>query len=109
MADLVIECPPPDGHIEFNTPTTRTEPPTNLRIREFLKKHHVNGVSPNGSNADSGNSSDDQQRQLANQSPPPNCSICLGRVKSKCFTDSCMHQFCFSCLLEWSKVKTIQN
>lgn len=104
MADLVIEYPTPDGHMEFpNAPSSRTEPPTNLRIREFLKKHHEH-CSPNGSTADSGNSSDDQQRQVANHSPPPNCSICLGRVKSKCFTDSCMHQFCFSCLLEWSKV-----
>lgn len=37
-------------------------------------------------------------------SPPPNCAICLGRCKNKCFTDSCMHQFCFKCLCEWSKV-----
>lgn len=104
MAELVIECPTPDGHMEFsNGPSARGDPPTNLRIREFLKKQHGHR-SPAGSAADSENSSDDQQRQMANHSPPPNCSICLGRVKSKCFTDSCMHQFCFSCLLEWSKV-----
>lgn len=103
MAELVIECPTPDGHRDFsNTSSTRNEPQTNLRIREFLKMHHEY-QSPAGS-ADSGNSSDEQQRRLANHSPPPNCSICLGRIKSKCFTDSCMHQFCFSCLLEWSKV-----
>lgn len=101
MAELVIECPAPDGHMDLVN--THAEPQTNSRIREFLKKHHG---SPSGSAVDSGNSSDDQQRQLANQSPPPNCSICLGRVKSKCFTDSCMHQFCFSCLLEWSKVRS---
>nr|XP_017014479.2 E3 ubiquitin-protein ligase Topors [Drosophila takahashii] len=38
-------------------------------------------------------------------SPPPNCAICLSRCKRKCFTDSCMHQFCFKCLCEWSKIK----
>ncbi|XP_037968548.2 E3 ubiquitin-protein ligase Topors [Plutella xylostella] len=38
-------------------------------------------------------------------SPPPNCAICLGTCKNKSFTDSCLHQFCFSCLLTWSKVK----
>uniref|UniRef100_A0A1A9VWE6 RING-type E3 ubiquitin transferase n=1 Tax=Glossina austeni TaxID=7395 RepID=A0A1A9VWE6_GLOAU len=27
------------------------------------------------------------------------------RCKNKCLTDSCMHQFCFKCLCEWSKVK----
>lgn len=37
-------------------------------------------------------------------SPPPNCAICLSRCHRKCFTDSCMHQFCFKCLCEWSKV-----
>ncbi|KAJ8957648.1 hypothetical protein NQ318_017540 [Aromia moschata] len=36
-------------------------------------------------------------------SPPPNCAICLGTCTNKCFSDSCMHQFCFKCLLEWSK------
>ncbi|XP_021936963.1 E3 ubiquitin-protein ligase Topors-like isoform X2 [Zootermopsis nevadensis] len=38
-------------------------------------------------------------------SPEPNCAICLGKSRNKCFTDSCLHQFCFNCLLEWSKVK----
>ena len=39
------------------------------------------------------------------QSPPPKCAICLGKCKNKSFTDSCLHQFCFKCLLEWSKVR----
>ncbi|XP_023706185.1 E3 ubiquitin-protein ligase Topors isoform X2 [Cryptotermes secundus] len=38
-------------------------------------------------------------------SPEPNCAICLGKSQNKSFTDSCLHQFCFNCLLEWSKVK----
>ncbi|KAG5894943.1 hypothetical protein JTB14_023292 [Gonioctena quinquepunctata] len=38
-------------------------------------------------------------------SPPPNCAICLGTFSNKCFSDSCMHEFCFKCLLEWSKIK----
>ncbi|XP_059050996.1 E3 ubiquitin-protein ligase Topors-like [Achroia grisella] len=40
-------------------------------------------------------------------SPPPNCAICLGTCKNKSFTDSCLHQFCFKCLLTWSKVKAV--
>ncbi|XP_066245871.1 uncharacterized protein [Euwallacea similis] len=36
---------------------------------------------------------------------PPNCAICLGGCTNKCFSNSCMHQFCFQCLLEWSKIK----
>ncbi|XP_063226036.1 E3 ubiquitin-protein ligase Topors-like [Bacillus rossius redtenbacheri] len=38
-------------------------------------------------------------------SPDPNCAICLGKLQNTSFTDSCLHQFCFTCLLEWSKVK----
>lgn len=38
-------------------------------------------------------------------SPEPNCSICLGDLQNKSFTDSCFHMFCFVCLKEWSKVK----
>lgn len=38
-------------------------------------------------------------------STPPNCAICLGSCTNKCFSDSCMHQFCFQCLLEWSRIK----
>lgn len=37
-------------------------------------------------------------------SPETNCAICLGKPQNKSFTDSCLHQFCFTCLLEWSKV-----
>lgn len=44
------------------------------------------------------------ERDVSRNSPPPNCAICLGRCKNKCFTDSCLHQFCFKCLCEWSKV-----
>ncbi|GLH12525.1 Protein of unknown function [Gryllus bimaculatus] len=39
------------------------------------------------------------------ESPEPNCAICLGKTENKSFTDSCLHQFCFNCLLKWSKVK----
>lgn len=38
-------------------------------------------------------------------SPDSRCVICLGKLQNKSFTDSCLHQFCFQCLLQWSKVK----
>lgn len=38
-------------------------------------------------------------------SPDNSCAICLSSPENKSFTDSCFHTFCFSCLLEWSKVK----
>lgn len=49
--------------------------------------------------------SDNNERSDA-ASPLPNCSICLGKLVNTSFTDSCLHQFCFTCLLQWSKIKT---
>lgn len=51
-------------------------------------------------------SSDSNDRANNAASPPPNCSICLGKLINTSFTDSCLHQFCFTCLLQWSKIKT---
>ncbi|XP_021193521.3 E3 ubiquitin-protein ligase Topors isoform X1 [Helicoverpa armigera] len=59
-----------------------------------------------GANPSSVKSDDSSPRPDSRSgSPPPNCAICLGTCKNKSFTDSCLHQFCFSCLLTWSKVK----
>lgn len=41
----------------------------------------------------------------AGSSSSERCVICLGKCRNKCYTDSCLHQFCFACLLQWSKVK----
>ncbi|XP_050062684.1 E3 ubiquitin-protein ligase Topors-like [Aphis gossypii] len=35
-------------------------------------------------------------------SPVTNCSICLDGLTNKCYTDSCLHLFCFECLKQWS-------
>lgn len=72
--------------------------------------------SESGDEATEGQSQQQQQQETsssgaehntpaARSSPPPNCAICLSRCRRKCFTDSCMHQFCFKCLCEWSKIK----
>ncbi|XP_054278596.1 E3 ubiquitin-protein ligase Topors-like [Macrosteles quadrilineatus] len=51
------------------------------------------------------NNNDDASSSPGRSSPDANCPICLGKLENKSFTDSCLHQFCFKCLLEWSKVK----
>ncbi|CAH2102223.1 unnamed protein product [Euphydryas editha] len=59
-----------------------------------------------GANPSSIKSDDSSPRQDGGRSsPPPKCAICLGTCRNKSFTDSCLHQFCFKCLLTWSKVK----
>ncbi|KAK3913511.1 E3 ubiquitin-protein ligase Topors [Frankliniella fusca] len=52
-------------------------------------------------------SSDSKEKSSSPNRPssPENCAICLGPLANKSFTNSCCHQFCFVCLLEWSKVK----
>lgn len=47
----------------------------------------------------------DGPTESGRNSPPPKCAICLGKCRQKCYTDSCRHQFCYRCLLEWSKIK----
>lgn len=51
------------------------------------------------------NSADVNERNNRSPSPPPNCSICLGSLINTSFTDSCLHQFCFTCLLQWSTIR----
>lgn len=96
MSDETINFPPTPEHVS-NCPT----PPINTktRIRDFIQKQLMTDV------AISDNEIDGDENQRESGSPPPNCSICLGQINSKCFTDSCLHTFCFSCLLEWSKIK----
>ncbi|XP_043238489.1 E3 ubiquitin-protein ligase Topors-like [Amphibalanus amphitrite] len=40
-------------------------------------------------------------------SPDSACPICLGKLDNKAFSDGCMHQFCFTCIVEWSKVRAV--
>ncbi|XP_063428925.1 clumping factor A-like [Mytilus trossulus] len=59
--------------------------------------------------SDACNSQENQQNKEGGSpsrpTSPENCSICLGDLQNKSFTDSCFHMFCFVCLKEWSKVK----
>ncbi|XP_055688757.1 E3 ubiquitin-protein ligase Topors [Lutzomyia longipalpis] len=82
-SSLGIECPSTPEHLDF--------PPTPDR-------NDVQDVN-------SPSQGSDQEPVETPASPPPNCAICLGQCRNKSFTDSCLHQFCFKCLLEWSKVK----
>ena len=44
--------------------------------------------------------------ECGQSSPDATCAICLGEREEQCCTDTCLHQFCFSCLVEWTKVKS---
>ncbi|OQR74982.1 E3 ubiquitin-protein ligase Topors-like [Tropilaelaps mercedesae] len=72
---------------------TRSSPSTTPK---FVSRNVSPPVSPQRSNSASSSSSED---------PDNTCAICLGKPSNKSFTDACYHPFCFSCLVEWSRVK----
>src|SRR4051812_47190509 len=43
--------------------------------------------------------------RLSGSKSPEKCPICLNIPDDRSYTDSCYHEFCFVCLVEWSKVK----
>eukprot|EP00102_Acyrthosiphon_pisum_P021543 XP_016658753.1 PREDICTED: uncharacterized protein LOC107883381 [Acyrthosiphon pisum] len=43
---------------------------------------------------------------VRSSSPESQCPICLDGFTNLSYTDSCLHSFCFECLLRWSKNKT---
>ena len=56
---------------------------------------------------ESGDSSVKDKIEDNPRSPEPGCAICLGQIENMSYTDSCFHKFCFTCLLEWSKVSSV--
>ena len=86
----VDDCPPTPEHI---APGSKTPPPsTSQRHRP-----HKKGSKRRSKSLD-GRSSPDSEAT---------CPICLGDIDNKSMTDTCLHKFCFTCLLEWSKVRAV--
>ena len=44
-----------------------------------------------------------EDRELSDDS----CSICIDDITDMCYTDTCLHKFCFGCLSEWVKRRHI--
>ncbi len=57
-----------------------------------------------GDNDDKDSSSSGHRKRSASPEATK-CAICLGDVVNRSCSNACVHQFCFGCLLEWSKVK----
>lgn len=106
--------------IEHGTSTSLTRSSTS--VISTLASSTANSSSTNifqerlgaeSSTSERNNTNQNSEGGAANSTPPrprsaspePNCAICLGLLENKSFTDSCFHQFCFVCLVEWSKVK----
>ena len=83
----VDDCPPTPEHI---APGSKTPPPHRHR-------QHKKGSKRRSKSLD-GRSSPDSEAT---------CPICLGDMDNKSMTDTCLQKFCFTCLLEWSKVRAV--
>lgn len=92
------------SHVDNSVGTT---PPTQCsRPDEDNKSSYItSNAIPSSSTDPSAQSHTPPPR--SSSSPPPSCAICLGAFVNKCMPDICLHQFCFNCLLQWSKVKAV--
>ncbi|XP_052872757.1 E3 ubiquitin-protein ligase Topors-like [Anopheles cruzii] len=81
---VAVDCPPTPEILPL---TTTPPPPSQLQV------------------VYSSSSEEADESADGRSSPPPKCAICLGKCRQKAYANSCRHQFCFRCLLEWSKVK----
>ena len=88
----IADCPPTPEHVP---PGSKTPPPASSSSR---RKDYKKSRARRARSLDGGPSSPDGE-QL--------CPICLGELDNKSMTDTCRHKFCFTCLLEWSKVKAV--
>ena len=89
----IDDCPPTPEHIP---PGSKTPPPASTSSR---RKDYKKSSKRRSKSLDGGGPSSPDSDQL--------CPICLGELDNKSITDTCRHTFCFTCLLEWSKVKAV--
>lgn len=120
---------PPHASSSASSTSSAGRPEELLLLQRDRRRHHDSGESSSSANRRSGsgpkrrrssgsggggeqnrNGSDDNKEiggeagSKRPDSPIPDCPICLCRIENMSYTDSCFHKFCFTCLLEWSKV-----
>ncbi|XP_021914738.1 uncharacterized protein LOC110827411 isoform X2 [Zootermopsis nevadensis] len=69
-------------------------------------KHTVTPPN-NGAESSPTNQSPESSRPRIQRERSPNsiCAVCLGTRQNPCFSDGCLHEFCFECLRQWSQEK----
>ena len=104
-----MECPatPPDI---ADCALLRTPSPTKSEFYSGEDRNDKTESLPNSrlENKDKDTNSKNKNDDRCN-SPDPGCAICLGQIENMSYTDSCFHKFCFTCLLEWSKVSSLKT
>lgn len=76
-----------------------------IKTSKDTEKSSEKTLSTTGQEKDVADNEGESSRKSNAGSPEGGCPICLGKLDNTSFTDSCFHQFCFTCLKEWTKVK----
>ena len=98
-----MDCPATPPNIE-DCVMLRTPSPS--QDKELNTRKDKNGPMNSGNQeSDKTKSESKIKNEERCKSPDPTCAICLGQIENMSYTDSCLHKFCFTCLLEWSKVR----
>ena len=99
-----MECPVTPPNIE-DCARLRTPSPTQEINRRKNDTDEDNTMHIETVKKDDEKSNGKDKIEERCKSPDPTCAICLGQIENMSYTDSCLHKFCFTCLLEWSKVR----
>jgi hypothetical protein len=93
-----------------NESINSSNPPQTQRSEIALNSiEHSFGQIVSQNSLSNNNSSDHNIREIEvpshihKEAVNPICPICLSRVQERAFTESCLHEFCFSCIEEWSR------
>ena len=103
-----MDCPATPPNIEDCAMLRTPSPSQNKELNSREDTTDKNGPihSSNQENGESESKSKSKNEERC-KSPDQTCAICLGQIENMSYTDSCLHKFCFTCLLEWSKVRLI--
>lgn len=80
-------------------------------ILKVMEDKHTVTPPNNGAESSPTNQSPESLRPRIQRERSPNsiCAVCLGTRQNPCFSDGCLHEFCFECLRQWSQVKHLDQ
>lgn len=61
--------------------------------------------STNSGSDDSKDSKEDNNKKQTEQNEDGICPICHNQITNRALTDTCLHQFCFECIRQWSRTR----
>ncbi len=73
---------------------------------EKLRTDRMESQSINsGSDESNDGKKDDNYKKQTEQNEDRICRICLNQINNRALTDTCLHQFCFECIRQWSRTR----